>query len=328
MAARFSTNHRAQHSANGAARRERARATVNGTATTRRRRQSPPDRFVLLPSFHSEKTREALLQSGPGKRADRMTVAYHSSNVEFELSARGSPLLAGAIESELVVDGLRRVPAGNWESVCWYADDDGDFVELQLSCEGSIRIGRQFLLSRRGHFALIADAVFSPAANRLEYRVSLPTAEGVLFRPDALTRECRLMGTDCAARAFPVGLPQSRVTSAAGDFAEREGYLDLTQEGAGKAQYACVALDWHPTRRRTPAEWRSLTVTELGSVVPPDCAAGFRLRIGKHQLLIYRSLFASEEARAVLGHHTRYETVVGTFDSAGEVEPIVMVERE
>ena len=48
--------------------------------------------------------------------------------------------------------------------------------------------------------------------------------------------------------------------------------------------------------------------------------------MGAFQLLVYRSLAPTEEARAVLGYHTRYETVIGMFDATGEVEPLVMVE--
>jgi hypothetical protein len=97
---------------------------------------------------------------------------------------------------------------------------------------------------------------------------------------------------------------------------------------AGTAVHIPIVFDWHPRRRALAADWRSLTVSENGQAVKSDFAAGYRLRIGKHQLLIYRSLAPTDEARAVLGHHTRYETVVGTFDSSGDVDPWVMVEAE
>src|SRR5262249_3429712 len=104
--------------------------------------------------------------------------------------------------------------------------------------------------------------------------------------------------------------------------------LTLIHVSAGCGLFAPLILDWHPHRLRATAEWRTLTVSEPGKVIAADCAAGHRLRMGKHQVLVYRSLARTDEARAVLGYHTRYETVVGTFSSSGNVEPIVLVESE
>ncbi len=268
------------------------------------------------------------MQSGSGRRADRMTVIYHSSTVACELSAGGKMLLAGDLNTELVIDGQSVVPQGEWKSVCWHTDDDGDYLELQLCLSDAVRIDRQFLLSRRGRFAVMADAVIAPQAGRIEYHLSLPAAEGVQTKINTSSRETQLRATGCAARVFPLALPQDRVHSTAGSCLEQHGQLVLTQVGAGRGLFAPLVFDWHPRRRRAAAEWRSLTVTELGKAVGGDCAAGHRLRLGKQQLLIYRSLADTDEARAVLGQHTRYETIVGTFDARGKVTPIMLVEKE
>jgi hypothetical protein len=50
------------------------------------------------------------------------------------------------------------------------------------------------------------------------------------------------------------------------------------------------------------------------------------LKLGAFQLLISRSLKKTGNARAVLGHHTRNETVIASFDKNGDVEPIMSVE--
>src|SRR5205814_903426 len=111
--------------------RDRAPSAVDRRVapTKRRRKESAAgDRFLLLPSFHSEPTREVLMQSGPGTNADRMTVAYHAADVEFDLTVRGTALLAGKLECGLVLDGASQDLRGDWQSVCWYADDDGDYL--------------------------------------------------------------------------------------------------------------------------------------------------------------------------------------------------------
>ena len=56
-----------------------------------------------------------------------------------------------------------------------------------------------------------------------------------------------------------------------------------------------------------------------------ESASGHRLRIGDHQLLLYRSLREPELPRAVLGQHTLSETIIGRFDSNGDLTPIVTV---
>jgi hypothetical protein len=315
--------------ADGAPRRENGRPHVNGVVPApKRKRHTAVDQSTLLPSYHSEQSREVLMQTGPGSRADRMIVAYHSPAVEIELSARGETLLSGAFESELFVDGAPLVPTGDWQSVCWYSDDDCDYLELQLHLSGSVRIDRQMLLARRSHFAMMADAVVGPQAEKIEYRMHLPVANSARMRFDSPTRECRLRSGGQTARVFPLGLPQGRALGTSGCFLDREGRLELTQAGAGTAVHVPIVFDWHPRRRALAADWRSLTVSENGQAVKGDCAAGYRLRIGKHQFVMYRSLIPTDEARAVLGHHTRYETVVGTFDSDGDVDPLVMVEAE
>ena len=314
--------------ANGVPHRLNGRPRVNGVLPARKRkRRREPDRFTLLPSFHSEPTREVRMQAGPERQADRLTVAYHSSDVEIELSGRGASLLTGAVESELVIDGgTPQRPCGDWQAVVWYSDGDCDYLELQLAVTNSVRIDRQLLLARRGHFAFIADAIVATQAARIEYQMRLPVAVGAAMRFDASTREGRLRTPGRAARVFPLGLPQDRVLGTSGSFVDRDGRLVLTQIAARTAACVPIMLDWHPRRQRLPAEWRSLTVSENCHIVGSDRAAGFRLRMGAFQLLVYRSLAPTEEARAVLGYHTRYETVIGMFDATGEVEPLVMVE--
>ena len=110
-----------------------------------------------------------------------------------------------------------------------------------------------------------------------------------------------------------------------GAFTESDGQLELQQMSLGGC-YAPLVIDWAPQRRKSYVDWRTLTVTEMGSVVKGDQASAHRVRIGSHQLLIYRSLKQSEDLRACLGLHTDQETVIGTFDTDGEVSPLLIVE--
>src|SRR5262245_49002349 len=195
MRARTSAT-RLSYGHNGAAAvRERVPSAGARRASKPKRKPIPPaadGQFVLLPSFHSESTREVIMQSGPGKQADRMAIAYHTTHLAFELSARGTALLAGTLECELVIDGASHDVRGDWQAVCWYADDDGDYLELRCCVNDSVWIDRQMLLSRHSHLAMIADAVVARGAVRLEYRMRLPVTGEAVMKFDAATRECRL----------------------------------------------------------------------------------------------------------------------------------------
>ena len=108
---------------------------------------------------------------------------------------------------------------------------------------------------------------------------------------------------------------------------KQDGHLIAVAEGVGGVT-APLVLDWHPERQAQDADWNRLTVTESRVVSPSQVAAGFRIRLGKHQLLIYRSLQPAEAPRAVLGQHTTDETVYGRVRKSGNVSPLVLVDGD
>jgi hypothetical protein len=214
--------------------------------------------------------------------------------------------------------------------VCWHSDADADYLELQLTFDGNLRVERQALLSRNDHLLFLADTVFDPAGNALDYRSRLPLAAGWSISADAPTREVRLGAAQRSARVFPLALEQDRVLSSAGRLAAAQSaapgcYLEVAQSGVGGV-YAPLAIDWHPGRRKAQADWRTLTIAEHRRVVPRHIASAHRLRIGDRQWLFYHALVRSPEPRTVLGLHTFRETVIGRVSSGGDIEPILLVE--
>lgn len=279
-----------------------------------------------MTSFHSEAKKKAILQSNPGASADRLLVNYQENRIQFELSVLGHPLLSGEWSADVSVGERRHSVQGAWDGVCWHADKDGDYLELQLDLDDGLRVDRQFLLSRSGRFALLGDAVIATDSDRLRYSASLPSLSGWRSKPNRTSREVRLSSDGITARVIPLTLPQVLAKNTAGELAAGPDRIRYMTEGAGGALYSAVFIDWSPRRRSASAEWNPLTVSEQRSTLPSHVAAGFRLRVGRYQWLIYRSLRHSGEPRAVLGHHTRYETVIGAFKSTGDVETIVAVE--
>jgi hypothetical protein len=232
----------------------------------------------------------------------------------------------GVWEARVSVDGRHLEGIGDWEAVCWNADEEGDYLELQRSLGGGARIDRQLLLPRNGHLALFADSVIAPGAGQIDYRVRWPIVAGLSLRPERASRAVRLRGPRAAARVIPLALPAERVHSTADQLTGEGGVLELIQQGRGSALYAPVVIDWSPKRHGVAAFWRRLTVSERSQTLSADVAVGYRLQIKAAQWLFYHSLRNSGEPRAVLGHHTWSETVIGPFRRNGTVDPWIVVE--
>lgn len=277
------------------------------------------------PVTQSDWARLACLRSSWAADADTLVVAHHAELPNIELSPIGRRLLSGAWEIRLVVDGKPRPFDDQWTCICWHSDADADYLEIQFSFDDGVQVERQLLLSRTDRFAVLADAISGANDARIEYSSRQPVVEGVRIESDVPTRECRCRDKGLRARFFPLALPADRVLSTSGGFAPVDGVLELKQVAVG-GLYAPLVIDWHPDRRRAAADWRTLTVSEEGRIQKSEAAGAHRLRIGDHQLLLYRSLKEPAVPRAVLGQHTLHETLIGQFDSDGDCEPILIVE--
>src|SRR6185295_1309689 len=96
--------------------------------------------------------------------------AYSGSAVRFELFGRGIPFFRGVWDASVTLDGREVGVEGDWEAVCWNADEDADYLVLQLNVGDKLRIDRQFLLPRSGRPAILADSVLAPGARQIVYR--------------------------------------------------------------------------------------------------------------------------------------------------------------
>jgi hypothetical protein len=316
-------------------------------------KDSPPNR----PASQSDAAEWAWLRSDRSRRSDSIVVTHHEAWPHFEFAVLGRELIRGPWPIDVRFNSRPVEISGRWECVCWNSDSQADYLELQLE-QPHVTIERQVLLSRREHFALVADVVRFPEQGVIDFTSMLPLAANLRAARDRFTRELRLHAKGLRVRVFPLALPQSVVEGTGGSlgvetsgvgsavrtgigvtrsngphsgpYAARQedirSHLTLHQIAQGRAIYAPLLFDWSPKRSRVAADWRTLTVTEELSIVRPDVAAGHRLRLGDKQWLVYRSLLPSPEPRAVLGHQTRSETVIGWFTPTGDVRPIMQVE--
>jgi hypothetical protein len=280
----------------------------------------------VTPVTQSDWAELACLRSSWDVDAHSLLVAHHEQLPWIDLAVRGRSLIRGPWGLELLVDDEPVPLSGEWECVCWHSDEDGDYLELQLSLESGLTIDRQAFLSRTDDFLVLAEAVQGAGGNVVDCRSRLPLFETAETEAAQTTREVVLTDKGVRARVFPLGLPQNRVESTAGGFGRYDGQLVLKQMAEGSGLYAPLVIDWKRGRKPSPVQWRTLTVSGDGRRLRGDEAAGHRLRIGKHHLFLYRSLCESDQSRAVLGHHTFHETIIGRFSADGDVTPLLVVE--
>jgi hypothetical protein len=278
-------------------------------------------------SWQSDEGRLALLRSSSDPDADMVLVDWHSGAVHLQIYAAGTLLFSGQWHWSARLDDDPAAGPAAWRCSCWFDDAECVFLELEADCGSGLRGVRQIMLATRERFLMLTDSVTSGNAEpRLQLTTALPFAEGTSIEPDPVTRELRLTRGPVHVRLLPAWLEDDRIQHTFGQCQAHDGQLESSAIAAGGATLPLV-LDWHPDRSSEPADWTKLTVTEARRYNGTHEAAGFRIRIGDFQLLVYRSLIAGRDSRAVMGLHTWDETVYTRVPGRGSaMEALVSVE--
>jgi len=291
------------------------------------RRKRPTEDFELPPAaVHSEWASTAVLQPFWGANQPRLTVLYPGSDLSAELQCGGEVLFSGKWGLEIQIDGKPAKPDGDWQEVCWFSDDDVDYLELELDFDKKgLRLQRQMLLAREDGFLMLADALLCDDIAKIDYIGTLPLCEGVKFEAAEESFEGTVCGKKPRARVLPLAMPEWRAEESPGDLAQTDGELQLRQTAEGTGLYAPLFIDLDRSRRSRVFTWRRLTVAESLEIQTPDRAAGYRVAIGDEQWLIYRSLTPPVN-RTLLGHNLSSEMLVAQFERTGEVQPLMEIE--
>ena len=127
-------------------------------------------------------------------------------------------------------------------------------------------------------------------------------------------------------RVLPVGLPRLPYETERGSFTEEGREIVLRQRQEGRRCWLPLLASWDPVRNRKGVQWRVLTVSEKSKPCAPETAFAVRVSWGRDDtLVIYRSL-GRPAIRSFLGHQTSARFLVGLFDKAGDVKPILKVD--
>ena len=277
------------------------------------------------PSANSEPAGLAVLR--PSWTSGRLVVDYHRPELRLFLDRGDEPLIQGACNPCLTVDGAPLAGQSRWEQTCWISDEDVDYLEVELPLASDVRVQRHLLFARQDEFVFIADAVLGERPGTTDYRMALPLADCVAAESATETRETTLVVNGRRrARIVPLGLNEWRSERRGGDLYVADRSLEARHSSAdAKKLFAAWFIDLAPRRLSRPITWRQLTVAEERQIVPDDVAVGYRVQVGSRQWLFYRSLEACGN-RTLLGHNLVSEFLAARFSRKGVPETLIEIE--
>jgi hypothetical protein len=314
---------------------EASKESTEASEASERKKKKKKDRETkakeekpeLILSWESDTSNIAIMRTSMEPDADFALLDWHAGTPEITLAAAGVTLLSGPWTWSLQIDDQPVDLPTTWKCSCWFLDPECIFAEIEGEGSDSIKRVRQLLLAPQERFALITESVTcGDASKKVQLTTTLPMSEGATSEADSITRELSVSVAQRRVRMFPVWMDDDRVLNSPGTFRLNDGRLEQTAIGQGGVTMP-LAIDWHPKRTDAPADWARLTVTEARRVLGGHEASGHRVRIGNHQVMIYRSLQSGPNSRAVLGLHTWDETVYTRVPSVGGIlQALVEVE--
>jgi hypothetical protein len=190
-------------------------------------------------SFNSEWAGAAVLRPIWSRKSERLTVFYNDAATQIELACGKDLLFSGEWQLDIRADGKRLEPKASWDELCWIADEDVDYLELELQF-GDVRVQRQLLMAREDGFLLLADAVLGKPSANIEYRSCLPLCGEMEFAEES--HEGFLSGNKLRATVMPLAFPEWRAEESVGTFEQTSDGLELRQTGQG-CLYAPLFFD-------------------------------------------------------------------------------------
>ena len=229
-----------------------------------------------------------------------------------------------------------------WNEVCWFSDDDVDYLELECDLEGTCTVYRQLMLMREEGMVYMADSVLgNPEDSKSDWKsISTWTLDAsVSFHPQAKSNEGRIERifhddqndedrTQPVALLLPLSLPEWRRGTTQGSLHGSQGKVVLEARTTRTRLLSAMLVAVGQKSRNPIYTWRPLSVAQNLQKVSDDIAQGCRVQIGNDQWVFYRSL-APCSRRTLMGLHLSMEFYSGRFLSDdGTYEPLVEVSPE
>ncbi len=288
------------------------------------------EHITKLPAltFYCDDAAGVCMQGDWRKKGSRFALDFSDSEICIEaLGPKGKPLLAGEWTASVELDQQSQLQLDEWGEVCWFSDDDVDYLELEAKFGQHARVQRQVLFFREDRLLLLADAMLCDQLGAWSLSSRLPLAGDVQFEAAKKTTEGFIVSPSGGrSLVLPLHLPEWRRQPTLGSLTAEGELLVAQNHVQGQRLYTATLISLCNSHAKKPFTWRRLTVGEDLKIVGAEEAVAYRVQIGTDQWLLYRSL-AQTKRRTALGMHTLSEFFVGRFDgSDGEVETLLTVE--
>jgi hypothetical protein len=313
---------------------------TNRKSTTRSLKAITKSEIVRLPAlgFYSEKAELASMRKAWDQPGVRMAIDYSQEPMRIDiLDFEGNRIISGDWDLQITRDGQAIETDVGWSDVCWFSDDDVDYLEIECGLEGVVRIQRQMMLIRDESMIFMCDTLLADQASNWGVRSILNVAPDFEVRQDKKHHEAELHHRDSTttgtgdgrhALVLPLALPEWRRSPSIGKLEPKAGQLVLSQESLGKRLMCPMVIVPRKPSKNQPYTWRHLTVAEDLQIQPREIAQAYRVQVGKDQMVFYRSL-AKTIRRSAMGLHMNSEFYAARFDpSDGEFEAIVEIDSD
>lgn len=294
-------------------------------------KESVPAAKLPALTQYSESAACAVAQSDWRNKGCRLAIDYSKANMCIEaLGPKGKTVLAGKWSLDFLLEGKQQPQTGDWQEVCWFSDEDVDYLELETQFGDGIRVQRQFALLRAERLLYLADAVLTEQESDLSLESSIPLGSTSKFAPANKTTEGFIESPAGKSLVLPLFLPEWRrqisINSSRDSFTSVGSSLVAKVHQKARCVYNPVLISLCSSHAKQPFTWRHLTVADELRIVRPEEAQAFRVQFGTDQLFVYRNL-DKPVRRTALGFHTFDDFFIGRFDAEdGEMDTIVQVE--
>lgn len=265
-----------------------------------------------------------VFQQDWSARSPRLAVAMDEQRIRVEV-CRGIKLFEMTGLPEVSINGKPLQAIDEWEEVCSHFDDDIDYLELEIALQDNVRLQRQLFLIHGDEILVIADAIFNPSPERIDYQSRFLLPEPITPLQETENNEIYLRQREIESLMLPLNLSEWQSARADDRFQETEEAVTLSQSALGKTLYAPVLIALNPENSIQPRTWRRLTVAEALETLPDDKARAFRVRIGDQQWVFYKS-FHGTGNRTFLGQNQACDLFIGRFQEDGNVEELLSLE--